>query len=267
MRQKLGQHFLKNKKYLARIASALEPEDGDTIVEIGPGHGELTDAIVARLQNRNASTRVIVIEKDKGLAQALREKFSRDARVEIAEGDALKVLPALVECRAPKNRSYKLAGNIPYYITGHLFRVVGEMERKPSRIVLTIQKEVAERICAQPPRMNLLASSVQIWADPKIVAVIPKRYFSPPPKVESAVLLLQTQTKIPPERLSAYFAFAKMLFKQPRKTVTNNLRGVLQDPRAALEALGLPADARPQALSVRQIAEMASHLAAETAKK
>jgi len=228
MGQKLGQHFLKDKKALHDIVGALEIKRGDVVIEIGPGHGELTEHLLV------AGAKVIAIEKDPTLAQALIEKFqfltshfpSLTSHASfMIEGDALKVLPTLTSGLSLSTNHYSIAGNIPYYITGHLLRIVGEMEHKPERVVLTIQKEVAQRVCAQKGKMNLLAACTQAWARPKILRTIPAGSFSPPPKVDSAVLVLEINDILKTENINApsYYAFVRALFKQPRKTILNNL--------------------------------------------
>src|SRR3989344_6086795 len=187
----LGQHFLKNKAKIKKIVEALNLENGDTVIEIGPGHGELTD----ELGIMNNELRIIAIEKDKNLFKYLKNKFSQDKNIEIIEGDILKIFPSIIHNSSFIIQNYKIVGNIPYYITGYLLRILGELEKKPSLIVLTIQKEVAERICAirqaqGKPKMNLLAASVQFWAEPKIIGYISKKDFRPAPKVDSAIIKL-----------------------------------------------------------------------------
>src|SRR4030043_2274654 len=159
-KKSLGQNFLMNKFKLRKIADALEFKKGDTIIEIGPGHGELTKEI----RNKNKEVKIITIEKDEKLAKDLKNKIYNlklDKNIEVIEGDALKILPTLNTKYKIQNKKYKLVGNIPYYITGYLLRILGGLKLKPSIIVLTIQKEVAQRICVRPPHMNLLAASVQ----------------------------------------------------------------------------------------------------------
>ena len=166
--RKLGQHFLKNKSALRLIAESLDVMPNDTVIEIGPGHGELTEFLVA-----TPAKKIIAIEKDEDLYHALEKQFHTDDRVTIIQGDALKTLPSLVK-DLPSAGAYKIAGNIPYYITGHLFRIIGELEHRPEKCSFTIQEEVAERICAMPPRMNRLAASIQFWASAKIVKILPR---------------------------------------------------------------------------------------------
>ena len=139
-------------------------------------------------------------------------------KIEIIAGDALKMLPDVVSGYGSKT-SYKLIGNIPYYITGFLLRTISELEHKPKITVLTVQKEVAKRICGE---MNLLSASVRYWAEPEIIGIIPKSDFSPQPKVDSAIIRLKTINKkreTGDEAKSAenYHKFIKILFKQPRK--------------------------------------------------
>ncbi len=207
-------------------------KSGDTIIEIGPGHGELTTELINKFKNLKVKKfKIVAIEKDKKLAGYLKEKFKNDKNVEIIEGDALKLLTQLTNDLLLTTNDYKITGNIPYYITGYLFRILGELENKPSLIVLTIQKEVAERICAkiQTRRrqgyggqgMNLLAASVQFWAEPEIIEYVSRKDFQPMPKVDSAIIKLIPK----PYTLNAkfYYQFIRILFKQPRKTILNNL--------------------------------------------
>ena len=266
MRSKLGQNFLINKKALEVIAQSLEVNDGETIIEIGPGHGELTEEILTK----NKKINLIAIEKDVKLAGFLRQKFSKNKNLEIIEGDALKFLPSLIRDprSAIRNSNYKIAGNIPYYITGYLLRILGELKNKPSLAVLTIQKEVAERLAAKPPRMNLLAAAVQFWSEPEIIAYLPKEYFKPQPEVDSAILKLKTQNpklsklreKNEEQKAAAYYRFIKIIFKQPRKTILNNLSDGLNLPKEEINKIlaeeKIPPADRPQNLNVEQILKL-----------
>jgi 16S rRNA (adenine1518-N6/adenine1519-N6)-dimethyltransferase len=273
--QKLGQHFLKNKTALRLIAEALELQSDkaveETVIEIGPGHGELTEQI--RSQAPNA--KIIAIEKDAALAKKLAEKF------EVIEGDALKILEHItngagVGVDASAGSTFKIAGNIPYYITGHLLRAISELEQKPELCVFTIQKEVAERIIATPPRMNRLAASVQFWAEPKILKILAAGDFSPPPKVDSAIIRLETKNNASTARegketgkktMEQYYAAVRIIFAQPRKTVANNLGQGTRDKGQGrikkegiikiLEKIGIKPNARPQDLSVEDIMAIA----------
>ena len=156
---KLGQHFLTDKNALKKIAGFLDLKEGETIIEIGPGHGELTEQILNNESGiKNNGIKVIAIERDEYLAEVLRKKFEPYNNIEIIHGDALKLLPSVIHNLQFTIHNCKLAGNIPYYITGKLLRTISELAEKPIVSVFTIQKEVAERICAQPNRMNPVRS-------------------------------------------------------------------------------------------------------------
>lgn len=263
--KRLGQHFLKNRAVIKKIADVLDPERGETIIEIGPGHGELTAPLV-KVVNK-VGGKVIAIEKDGVLGDRLEVLGFRN--FEIKTGDALKLIPSITYNLKPK--TYSIVGNIPYYITGHLLRTIGELEHKPRRVVLMVQKEVAERVVAKPPHMNRLAASVQFWADPEIIAIVPKRNFDPPPKVDSAIVRLEVigsrlkeqdgnHKKKAAEQERRYYKTLRMLFGQPRKTVLNNLLaspGAKKENVAALlKNLGIAPDARPQNLLIGDIVRL-----------
>ncbi|MCX6703038.1 MAG: 16S rRNA (adenine(1518)-N(6)/adenine(1519)-N(6))-dimethyltransferase RsmA [Candidatus Wolfebacteria bacterium] len=263
--KKFGQNFLKNKTKLEEIAQAADISAGDVIIEIGPGHGELTE----ELRSKNKEVRVVAIEKDERLVKELRGKIYGLGwnNVEVISDDALKILKSYTL----NLKSYKIVGNIPYYITGHLFRIISELENKPERLVFTVQKEVAERICAKPGEMNLLSASIQIWSKPEIVSYIPKTDFEPVPKVDSAVIRLTTNDlQLTIEEFGKYYDFIHLLFKQPRKTILNNLRLTTYDKRQVadnhkflikkLESWGINPKARPQDLNVEKIVELSKLL-------
>lgn len=216
-KKSLGQHFLHNKQILEKIADSVDVSV-DVVVEIGPGHGELTQLLCAR------HARVVVIEKDHTLVPLLREKFGN--RVLVNEGDALEILPGMVRDFEKEGVTYAVVGNIPYYISGYLFRMLGDVLYKPMQGVFLIQKEVAQRICAQAGGMNLLAACIQAWSSPRILFSVGSGNFNPPPKVDSAVIALES---IHTDILAShphFFEFLRVLFKQPRKTVGNNLKEV-----------------------------------------
>ena len=248
MGRRLGQHFLKDKKTLRKIVGALELKSGDVIVEIGPGHGELTREILNKFKDLKIQTsKVIAIEKDPTLVDSI-EYLVSSKKLRVIEGDALKVLPVLdTEYKIPST-GYKLVGNIPYYITGHLLRIIGELKKKPKSIVLTLQKEVAERLTAGNPstgaqgKMNLLAASVTFWGKPEIIGFISKKSFRPEPKVDSAIVKIlprfakAPRGRHPPKRESEiYYGLIKILFKQPRKTILNNLSEGFGLPKKEVE--------------------------------
>jgi len=256
--QKLGQHFLRNKSALHLIVDALDLKPGEIVIEIGPGHGELTILV----EENTDQKQWIAIEKDAALAKQLKEKFKENPQIRIVEGDALKILKDVPSLFPPAS-SFKIAGNIPYYITGHLFRLISELEQKPEKCVFTIQKEVAERITAKPPRMNRLAASVQFWAVPKIIKTLKAEDFSPPPKVDSAIIALEVGERKARTEEPRYYAAVRTVFAQPRKTILNNLKDGIKTKKSAveisgiLEKIGISPSRRPQDLDIADIAKIA----------
>lgn len=257
MPPRLGQHFLTNPAPVRIALEALAVERGDTVIEIGPGNGALTFPL--REAARRAGANLTLIERDNNLATELRARLC-DSEVKVIEGDAVLKLPELL---AHERNRVKIVGNIPFYITGKLLRILSEAPRPPERTVLMVQKEVAQRIVARPPKFNLLAAAVQFWAEPKIIAVIPSRDFKPPPKVESALLLLEGRANIPGDK-ERYERALRMAFRQPRKTLLNNLLSGTGKPRGEIErilhALKIPPQSRPQDLSVEDIMHIAGEL-------
>ncbi len=185
--------------------------------------------------------------------------------MEIIEGDALKIIPRIIRTYKLKAISYKLVGNIPYYITGKLLRIISNLKEKPEICVFTIQKEVTERIASRPPRMTRLAAMVQFWAEPKIVMSIGKNNFDPPPAVDSAIIKLKRK----PEKERAWRAYekaAKLLFTQPRKTILNNIlpkrnQKTKEGIEEKLKKAGINPLDRPQNLSVEDIKKISALIA------
>jgi len=267
--QRLGQHFLINKSVIKKIISAIHSQPEETILEIGPGHGELTEALAREFPK----TKIVAVEKDAQFATALKKRFLEGGEVSIVYGDVLKLLPSLVQ-KGSGHKTYKIVGNIPYYLTGHLLRKIGETENKPISCVFMVQKEVAERLVARPPKMNRLAASVQFWAVPRIFAVVSKNDFRPIPRVDSAVIELKTIFSDPTRKWGRdadnYFATVRILFAQPRKTITNNLLGTpsnlkvsKEDAIKILGAFGIDPRHRPQNLTIDNIFDLSRLLFSE----
>jgi 16S rRNA (adenine1518-N6/adenine1519-N6)-dimethyltransferase len=243
----LGQHFLVSRSVLQKIIDAAEITPDDIIVEAGPGRGALT------LELARHAKKVIAIEKDRVLADALAKQISEQeiTNVKITRGDILRYSP-------PRGMRYAIVANLPYYLTSHFFKIfLEERESKPKSIIVMIQKEVANRIIAKPPDMNLLALGVQTYGTPRIVAKVPAGAFSPPPKVESAILKI---TEISDKFFKKngvtaqnFFAFARKAFSQKRKT----LKHTLKINEGALQKLGISRTARPQELSLEQWIKLA----------
>ncbi len=242
--KRLGQNFLVDEAALRRIVEAAGVESGDTVLEIGPGLGSLTRHLAAR------AARVVAVEMDERLLPPLRSVLAAYENVRIVPGDILQIpVPSLVEAE-----DYLVAANIPYYITSAVFRHLLGAHPRPRRIVLTVQREVAERVCAPPGKMSLLALSVQVYGDVQAAGRIPAGAFYPAPKVDSAVVRVEMlpQPRIPAAQLPLFFRLAKAGFSQKRKTLGNALSGGMHWPKAAaracLEAAAIDPSTRAQAL-------------------
>ena len=211
----LGQNFLQDPFALEKIVAAAQIEPTDSVLEIGPGLGSLTRYLAA------SAKEVIAIELDEALLVPLQSVLSPYQNVQVIQGDILKLaLENLIN-----TNDYLVVANIPYYITSAVIRHLLENEAKPRRIVLTIQKEVAERICAKPGDLSLLALSVQVYGEPQITARIPAEAFFPAPKVDSAILRINIypSPKIKAELSETFFKLIKAGFSQKRKTLRNSL--------------------------------------------
>jgi 16S rRNA (adenine1518-N6/adenine1519-N6)-dimethyltransferase len=223
-------------------------EAGDAVLEIGPGLGSLTRH-VARLARQ-----VVAVEVDSGLIPPLKEALTPYHNVRLIEGDILALDPAVLM----DSSGYLVVANIPYYITSALIRHLLEARARPRRLVLTIQREVAERICAAPGKMSLLALSVQVYGLPRIVAHIPAGAFYPAPKIDSAVVRVDLfpSPLIPHPLLSCFFRLIKAGFSQKRKTLRNALSGGLAwSPAQAEEFLrgaGIDPMRRAETLSIEE---------------
>ena len=234
----LGQNFLQDPLALEKIVSAAEIQPTDTVLEIGPGLGSLTRYLAV------SAKEVVAVELDEGLIPPLKAVLAPYQNVRLMHGDILKLAPTDLITE----RDYIVAANIPYYITSAVIRHLLENEPKPRRIVLTVQKEVAQRICAKPGDMSLLALSVQVYGKPRIAAHIPAEAFFPAPKVDSAVLCIDIYPAplIKEELLEPFFKLIKAGFSQKRKTLRNSLSSGLHiAPAQAAEVL-TQADIDPQ---------------------
>lgn len=245
----LGQHFLKSRAVLEKIIAAADLKSNDTILEIGAGTGILTEALAQRVK------KIIAVEKDRRLCELLRSKFASQRKIEVVCGDILKISIPYSLSRIP----YKIVANIPYYLTGRLMRLMAEHWPKPALAVLMVQREVAERIVAGPPKLSLLALGVQSWAEAKIMAKVPASAFSPKPKIDSAIIRL-----IPKKRVLGpeIFPLARLGFGHPRKFLVSNLGRKYPKERilSAFESLGISPTSRPAEISVSQWQALAKEL-------
>ncbi|MBI3165080.1 MAG: ribosomal RNA small subunit methyltransferase A [Anaerolineales bacterium] len=213
--KKLGQNFLQDSSALQKIADAAEIQADDCVLEVGPGLGSLTRYLA------DSARSVAAVELDPDLIPPLKAVLTPHPNTRIIHGDILELsISDLVD-----QPGYIAAANIPYNITSAIIRHLLESDPKPRRIVLTIQKEVAERICAKPGDLSLLALSVQVYGSPRIVAKIPAGAFHPVPGVDSAILRVDIYDEplIPREKLPRFFKLIKAGFGQKRKTLRNSL--------------------------------------------
>jgi len=251
-KKSLGQNFLVDSESLAKVVQSSDIQPGESVLEIGPGLGNLT------LHLAEKARRVIAVELDRNLIPPLKETLAFNSNVQIVQGDILKLDPTrlITENQSEPQGNYLVVANIPYYITSALIRHLLETDRPPSRIVLTVQQEVAERICAAPGKMSLLALSVQVYGIPKVVDFIPSSAFFPPPKVDSAIIRVDIypNPEIPPILLPLFFKLAKAGFSQKRKNLRNALSAGMhwtpQETETTLFAAGIEPTSRAQALSL-----------------
>ena len=238
----LGQNFLTSETIAEDIVRAAEIQKDDTIIEVGPGKGMLTKYLI------KTTARIIAVEKDTNLAETLQNTFPESENLDIIPGDILRIYKDIIP-----EKPYKIVANLPYYLTSHFLRLfLEEIEHKPQTMVLMVQKEVAERIIAQPPHMNLLALSVQAFSTPKIVKIVKKGSFFPQPEVDSAVIKLSSISgeffdhhNINPK---IFFTRARQAFSQKRKMLRNSID--VQDKYTKK---------RPQDLALEDWAEIIKH--------
>jgi 16S rRNA (adenine1518-N6/adenine1519-N6)-dimethyltransferase len=264
-RPKLGQHFLVDSAATARIVEALGDISESTVLEIGPGRGALTSMLAKR------SRRLIAIEIDRVLAAQLRMSFSQEPNVEIIEGDILAIDfqtlfgPKPGSTRPGINHQpepVRVVGNLPYFITSDILLRLFEFRQYFETIVLMVQREVADRLAAAPGRSDygLLSATAQLYAHLEELFTLPPAAFSPPPKVESAVVRLRMAPKLDSLRVpeADFIKFLKLSFGQKRKTLSNNLK-VQYEPRvlrAAFEKAGVKPTVRAEALNLEKTAAL-----------
>lgn len=244
----LGQNFLQDENILRKIATAAEIQNDNSVLEIGPGLGSLTRYLAV------AAKQVTAVELDPDLLAPLRAVLKPYQNVTIVHGDILDLkISDLIQ-----QENYIVAANIPYNITSAIIRHLLESELKPRRIVLTIQKEVAERICASAGDLSLLALSVQVYGKPSLISKIPANAFHPAPKVDSAILRIEIYPKplIEKDLLNKFFKFIKAGFSQKRKTLRNSLSSGLhistQEAEALLTSTGIDFMRRAETLSIEE---------------
>jgi 16S rRNA (adenine1518-N6/adenine1519-N6)-dimethyltransferase len=236
--KRLGQNFLQDPYALEKIVNAAKIQPTDTVLEIGPGLGSLTRYLAA------AAQRVIAVELDDRLFPLLEASIAPYRNIHLVHADILELEPKEIV----EQPDYLVIANIPYYITSVLIRHLLESRPKPRRIVLTIQREVAERICAEPGDMSLLALSVQVYGQPRIAARIPSGAFFPAPNVDSSVLVIDifSTPRVEENLLDVFFQLTKAGFSQKRKKLRNSISAGLRRSPAEAEKMLLAANIDPQ---------------------
>lgn len=238
----LGQHFLHSPTALQQILKAGDLKQNETVLEIGPGRGALTQTLLTQ------AGKVLAIEKDRELIDYLHERFAnelKEKKLSLIEGDVLESDPGTL-----LQRPYKLIANIPYYITGAIIRHFLSARAQPTLMVLLIQKEVAERIVAADGKESLLSLSVKVFGEPSVVGYVPAGAFSPPPSVDSAILKVSNISR---ERLqgvneSVFFELLHKGFGSKRKMLKGNLKISVE----TLISCGIPEKARAEDVTLKQ---------------
>jgi 16S rRNA (adenine1518-N6/adenine1519-N6)-dimethyltransferase len=236
--KRLGQNFLQEPHVLQKIADLAEIRPTDTVLEIGPGLGSLTRYLASGAQ------KVVAVELDDKLFPPLEAVIAPYRNIQLVHGDILGIDPK----EFIEQQDYLVVANIPYYITSAVVRHLLETNPKPRRIVLTVQKEVAERICAGPGDMSLLALSVQVYGEPSIASHISANAFFPAPKVDSSILVVDItpSPRVDPELLDTFFQLIKAGFSQKRKMLRNSVSAGMRLSTAETEKLLLAVDIDPQ---------------------
>lgn len=242
----LGQNFLVDPGALERIVEVADVDQDSTVLEIGAGLGHLTRYLAA------SAGRVTAVELDQELIPPLEQVLEPYPNVRIIQGDILTLDPA----ELVSQDRYLVAANIPYYITSKIIRKLLETDLKPLRMVLTVQYEVAKRICAVAGEMSILALSVQLYGEPYLTGRIPASAFHPPPKVDSASIRVDIYPRplLPPHQTDDFFQLIKAGFLHKRKTLRNSMSAGLSWKKNRTEALlasaGIDSGRRAETLSL-----------------
>jgi 16S rRNA (adenine1518-N6/adenine1519-N6)-dimethyltransferase len=251
---KLGQNFLNNTEAIERIAGSIGALGGRTVIEIGPGRGAITAALAAR------AARVLAVELDPELAARLRAEFPPD-RVTVVEQDVLQFDFAAASAAA--GQPLLVVGNLPYYITSPILHKLAANHASIERAVLMVQREVADRVTAQPESRDYgqLSVTVQIFGPVTNLFTLPPSAFTPPPEVHSTVFRWRLEPRFVELGVEEreFLAFVRTAFAQKRKTLANNLRAAGVAPESiagALDAAGIPAQARAEALPIEIFAAL-----------
>lgn len=240
-KKSFGQHFLKDLSVIEKIVKAADLSANDVVLEIGPGRGILTEALVL------SGARVVAVEADRDLIPGLVEKF--DQKISLIEGDAIGLQTSL----PVKDLEYKMVANLPYNVASYILRNYLSVSPRPSKMIVMVQKEVADRICAEPPKTSVLSVACQLYATTKKLFVVPPGAFNPAPKVQSAVVSLE-RLKDTTDNIEEILKIVKAGFSSKRKMLKANLVSVLKismsDVLQAMNKVGVNDSARAQELTI-----------------
>jgi len=263
-----GQNFLINEVVLKKIVASANLTKDDCVLEIGPGFGVLTEELI------KSSQKVLSVELDKRLVLFLNKKFKQAKNWEVLEADILKIKNIDIAEKLGCSENYKIVSNLPYSITKPVLKKFLTYQPKPTEMVVLVQKEVAQKIVAQPGEMGLLSISVQFYGQPEIIDYISKESFFPQPKVESAILKIKIRKIGYPAEFSQvlsakelqnfqenkFWQLVKFGLSSPRKQLQNNLANGLKidhlDTKNKLKIMGLREDCRGQDLSLADWARL-----------
>jgi 16S rRNA (adenine1518-N6/adenine1519-N6)-dimethyltransferase len=259
-RPKLGQHFLADSRYRRRIADALDLRGDDLVIEIGAGRGAMTGLLMER------AGRVVAIELDRTLAGYLQEKFFKESRLEILQGNILATDFAAI-CRRHQVQKCFVFGNLPYYITSPILDRLRTHRAAIRAMALLVQREVADRIVAGPGSRDYgyLSVFVQLFSRPRLLFDVPPGAFSPPPQIHSALVEFQIAPGFPElteDAQNSLLDFVKNCFARKRKNIINNLAGFAARAKVekVLEELHLPATVRAEEMTIPQFAALHARL-------
>jgi 16S rRNA (adenine1518-N6/adenine1519-N6)-dimethyltransferase len=259
-KKQLGQNFLHSSTILRKIVDAAKVGENDIVLEIGPGKGALTEELLLKAK------KVISVEKDSDLIPLLKEKFTNEIdaeKLQLVEGDILD--PLLLNSLGFKNGEFKIVANIPYYITGQIFRLFLSGDLQPSSITLVVQKEVAERIVSRDKKESILSLAVKAYGTPKYVEKISARYFTPEPKVDSAIIFIENISRknfTNKKEEDLFFSILKTGFAHKRKLLIGNL-GELFDKellKKTFTSCSIPEKSRAEEINIEKWLELTKKL-------
>lgn len=255
-KKSFGQNFLTDPSILSKIVREAEVKRSDTVLEIGPGPGTLTQHLIEK------SKKVIAVEVDERMVSLLVEKKLNHQNLDVIHKDILEVdIDSLVGVEP-----YLAVANVPYYITSAIFRHLLNTINQPTRIVFTVQKEVAERICELDGSSSLLSLSIRVYGKPRILFYIPASAFTPQPKVDSAVLRVDMypESLVSRDNLEDFFRITKAGFSQKRKTLKNSLSGGLAKSSNLVDrwlvSAGIDPIRRAETLSINEWRSLIEHI-------